>query len=91
MSKKFIFAKDPNETKYKFLYDIYKDIEEYNWNKKHKILLAFDDVIADMLSNKKLNSIVTESFVRGKKLNIFFFFLLLWHNPIFCCARSILN
>ena len=74
MSKKFIFAKDPNETKYQFLYDIYKDIEEYNWNKKHKILLAFDDVIADMLSNKKLNSIVTESFVRGKKLNIFFFF-----------------
>ena len=30
MSKKFIFAKDPNETKYQFLYDIYKDIEEYN-------------------------------------------------------------
>ena len=74
MSKKFTFAKDSNEAKYKFLYDIYKDIEEYNWSKKHKILLAFDDVIADMLSNKKLNSIVTESFVRGKKLNIFFFF-----------------
>ena len=88
MSKKFIFAKDPNETKYKFLYDIYKDIEEYNWNKKHKILLAFDDVIADMLSNKKLNSIVTESFIRGRKLNIFFFFCFY---PIFCCAKSILN
>ena len=33
--------------------DIYKNIEEYNSNKKCKILIAFDDVIADMLSNKK--------------------------------------
>ena len=39
--------------------DIYKNIEEYNPNKKRKILIAFDDMIADMLSNKKLNPIVT--------------------------------
>ena len=34
---------------------IYKNIEEYKPNKKHKILIVFDDMIADMLSNKKLN------------------------------------
>ena len=33
--------------------DIYKNIEEYNPNKKRKILILFDDMIADMLSNKK--------------------------------------
>ena len=40
--------------------DIYKNIEEYNPNKKRKILVVFDDMIADMLSNKKLNPIVNE-------------------------------
>ena len=45
--------------------------------KKAKILIVFDDIIADMLNNKKLNPAVTESFIRGKKLNFFFFFLIL--------------
>ena len=49
--------------------DIYKNIEEYNPNKKQKILIVFDDLIADMLSNKKINPIVTELFNREKKLN----------------------
>ena len=49
--------------------DIYKNIEENNPNKKRKKLIVFDDLIVDMLSNKKLNSIVTELF-RGRKLNI---------------------
>ena len=49
--------------------NIYKNIEEYNQNKKHKILIVFDDIMADMLSNKKLNLIVTELFIRGRKLN----------------------
>ena len=39
--------------------DIYKNIEDYNPNKKRKILIVFDDMIADMLSNEKLNPIVT--------------------------------
>ena len=50
--------------------DIYKNIEEYNPNKKWKILIVFDDVIADMLSNKKLNLIVIELFMTGRKINI---------------------
>ena len=39
-----------------------------------KILIVFDDMIADMLSNKKLNPIVTELFIRGRKLNLFLAF-----------------
>ena len=50
--------------------DVYKDIDEYNPDKENKILIAFDDMIADMVHNKKLNSIVTELFIRGRKLNI---------------------
>ena len=49
--------------------NIYKNIEEYNQNKKHKILIVFDDIMADMLSNKKLNPVVTELFIRGRNLN----------------------
>ena len=55
--------------------DIYKNIEEYNSNKKHKILIVFDDMIADMLSNKKLNPVIIELFVRGRKLNISLLFI----------------
>ena len=50
--------------------DIYKTIEECNPNKKHKILIVFDVTIADMLSNRKLNPIVTELFIIGRKLDI---------------------
>ena len=52
--------------------DIYKNIEEYNPNKKCKILIVFDDMIAGMLGNKKLHLIVTELFIRGRKLKRFF-------------------
>ena len=50
--------------------DIHKNIEEYNTNKKRKTLTEFDDMIADMLINIKLNPIVTKLFFRGRKLNI---------------------
>ena len=55
--------------------DIYKSVEEYNPNKEQKILIVFDDMIADMLSNKKLNPIVTELFIRDRKLNISLVFI----------------
>ena len=55
--------------------DIYKNIEEYKPNNKRKILIVFDDAIVDMLSNEKLNTIVTELFIRGIKLNILLFLL----------------
>ena len=46
------------------------NIEEYNPNKKRKILIVFDDTISDMLSNEKLNPIVTDLSITGRKLNI---------------------
>ena len=49
--------------------DIYKNIEEYNPNKKQKIVIVSDDTIADMHNNEKLNKIVNELFIRGRKLN----------------------
>ena len=55
--------------------DVYKNIEDYNPGKEHKILIVFDDMIADMINNKKLNSIVTELFIRGRKLNISIVFI----------------
>ena len=57
------------------LQDVYKDIDDYNPRKKRKILIAFDDMIADMINNNKLNPIVTELFIRGRKLNISIVFI----------------
>ena len=54
--------------------DVYKNIEDYNPRKKRKIMTVFDDMIADMINNKKLNPVVTELFVRDRKLNIFIFY-----------------
>ena len=55
--------------------DVYKNIDDYNPDKENKILIVFDDMIADMINNKKLNSIVTELFIRGRKLNISLVFI----------------
>ena len=55
--------------------DIYKNIDEYNLNRKSKILTVFDDMIDDILSNKKLNPIVAELFIRGRKLKIYLVFI----------------
>ena len=55
--------------------DIYKNIEEYNPNKEGKILFAFDDLIADMFSDKKRDAIVTELFISDSKLNISLVFI----------------
>ena len=55
--------------------DISKNIEDYNPNKRQKILIVFDDKIVDMLSNKKLDPAVTELFFRGRKLEVFLVFI----------------
>ena len=54
--------------------DIYNNIEEYNPNKKQKILSNFDNIIADVLNNKNNNLVVTEAFFTCKKLNIYLVF-----------------
>ena len=55
--------------------NVYKNINYYNPDKENKILIVFDDMIADMIQNKKLNSIVTELFIRGRKLNVSLVFI----------------
>ena len=65
--------------------DIYKNIEEYNPNKKQKILIVLDDIIADIPSNKKRKPVVTESSIRGRKLNTSFFL----SENLYHCSKKI--
>ena len=57
------------------MHDVYKNIEDYNPGKNRKVLIVFDDMIADMINSKKLDSIVTEFVIRGRKLNISIVFI----------------
>ena len=57
------------------MHKVYKNIDNYNPDKENKVLIVFDDMIADMINNKKLNSMVTELFIRGRKLNISLIFI----------------
>ena len=55
--------------------NICQNLYKYNPDKKRKISIIFDEMIADMLSNKKLHSIVTEILIRGKEINISYVFV----------------
>ena len=55
--------------------NVYKSINYYNPDKGNKILIVLDDMIADMIQNKKLNSIVIDLFIRGRKLNFSLVFI----------------
>ena len=57
------------------MHDVYKNIDDYNPDKENKTLIVFKDMIADMIHNRKLSSIVTELFIRGRKLNTSFVFI----------------
>ena len=57
------------------MHDVYKNIDNYKPDKENKVLIAFDDMIADMINKKKLNSTITELFIRGRKLNISLIFI----------------
>ena len=57
------------------MHNVYKNISDYNPDPENEILIVFDDVIVDMIHNQKLNSIVTELFIRGRKLNISLVFI----------------
>ena len=83
--RKSIGSKHFNETKVFIKYsnniqDIYKNINKYNPVKKRKVLIVFDDMIADLIiKKKKKKSIITKLFIRDRKLNIIFLFLLRCH------------
>ena len=55
--------------------DVYKNIGDYNPIKKRKVLIVFDDMIADMINNNNLNPVVTELLIRGRKCNISIVFI----------------
>ena len=64
--------------------DIYKNNEEFNPNKKRNILIIFDYMIADMLSNKKIDPIVTELFkIKNFNFSCFYYAIL------FRCSKNI--
>ena len=63
---KYLFLINKKESTWCYMDDVYKNIKECNPNEKRKILI---DIFCDFLSNEKLNSIVTELFIRGRKLN----------------------
>ena len=54
---------------------VYENLEKYNPTKKRKLLIVLDDKIADMEAKKRSSPIVTDLFLRGKKLNIFLVFI----------------
>ena len=64
--------------------DVCNSIENYNLDKERKVLIVFDDMIADMINNKKLNSIVTE--LEAENL---IFLLSLLHNFILKCQKML--
>ena len=51
--------------------DVYENINDYNPNRRRKILIVFDDMIADIMTNKKFQAILKELFIRCRKINIF--------------------
>ena len=57
------------------MHDVYKNINYYNPDRENKILIVFDDMIADIIHKKKLDSTVAKWFIGGKKLNISIVFI----------------
>ena len=55
--------------------NIYENINNYNSNRRIKILIVFDDMTADIMTNKKFQSFIKELFIRCRKLNISFAFI----------------
>ena len=62
-SKAFIYCSNAMD-------DVYESIDNYNPNRKRKVLIVFDDMIADIMTNKKFQSIIKELFIRCRKINI---------------------
>ena len=50
--------------------DVFENIDDYNTKRKRRVLIVFDDMIADIMTNKKFQSIIKELFIRYRKLNI---------------------
>ena len=57
------------------LHDVYENIDDYNPSRKRKILIVFDDMIANIMTNKKFKAIIKDLFIRCRKLNISLVFI----------------
>ena len=57
------------------MHDVYKNIDDYNLDRENKIVIVFDDMIADMINSRRLDSIVTELFIRERRLNFSLVFI----------------
>ena len=55
--------------------NVYENIDDYNTNRKRKVLIVFDDMIADIISSKKFQAVVKELFIRWRELNIWLVFI----------------
>ena len=66
--------------------NVYKNIEEYHLGKKCKVVIVFDEMIANMIVNKKINPVVTELFITGRKLSIS---IVLLHNHNLKCQKML--
>ena len=62
--------------------DVYENIHDYNSSRKRKILIVFDDMIADIMTNKKFQAIIKELFIRCRKLNISLVFITQSYFPV---------
>ena len=62
--------------------DVYEKINYYNSSRKRKILIVFDDMIADIMTNKKFQAIIKELFIRCRKLNISLVFITQSYFPV---------
>ena len=51
--------------------DFYNNTDDYNPNRRRKILIVFDDVIANFMTNKTFPAIIKELFIRCRKSNIY--------------------
>ena len=66
--------------------NVYENIHDYSSSRKRKILIVFDDIIADIITNRKFQAIIKELFMRCRKLNISLFLL---HNLIFLFQKML--
>ena len=62
--------------------DVYEDVDNYNPKRDEKALIVFDDMIADIMTNKKFRAIIKESFIRCRKLNILLAFITQSYFPV---------
>ena len=61
---------------------VYNNIDDYNPRRKRKLLIVFDDMIADVMTNKKLQAMIKELFIRCRK-----YISYIYHTLLFWCSK----